>query len=505
MKGNTGNMELKLFFALGVLLLFVFGVGYSEVDWCITKCCGEYGGAIVELEDGNIGTCNSQPGCMIVYAGSVKGRYDEACVAYASSTNYNKDSIVDCIGVCMNSGPKPDYGPSPFNTGETYVPPEEEEPPTGPCANIHCSSTCEMEGGKPVLYHSGKCFEDNQTEEGYTCGYVKGECVWECNSAGDGCNDYDPLQLSIEKPEEGQKFDTGKKGFSEISVSGTVMLNSEYPVSRVMITSTIASPKRANFDSSSGKFSLDMRIPGGRPVQITATAFDSSGRRLATKRVKIYPSPKMMMLSFSKKSVTLYRNGQIISSDYTEGTNSYEAMEGDEFEISGDGEAYAEYSDGTLVIIKAPCKLKFYKKGIYLLKGAIEVNVKHDFTVLGKLGYTMVKGTRFKVIVPENEKEPESLIVLEGRVATALQKAPETEAFVNAGEHLYFYPGIIPTDESVGSATTEEKQSFEKGGKVTSPEVSGETPNGWKPEQGGCCATAFILMGLMGAIKFSRR
>lgn len=498
------DMESNWLFSSLVAMIFVLGVGYAEVDYCITKCCGQHGGAVMELQDGNIGACNSQPGCMVVYAGSVKGSYDEACIAYTWSTNYDKESINRCIGVCRNENAV-DYGPSPF-IDDGYEPPEEIEKPTGPCANVQCPTICRDEGSIPTLYYDGQCIEGEEYDDGYTCGYVKGECVWECNSAGNGCNDRDPLQLNIQTPSENQRFDTGESGTSPVSVTGKVSVNPNYPISKVTVTSSIGAPQLASLDPSSGNFALDIQVPGGKPVKITAAAFDSSGRRLGKDTVTIYPSPKMMMLSFSKNSVTLYRNGQIISSDYTEGTNSYEAMEGDEFEISGDGEAYAKYSDGTLVIIKAPCKLRFYKKGIYLIKGAVEVNVKHDFTVLGRLGYNMVKGTQFKVIVPENENEPEYLIVMSGTVASALSEAPETEVYVSAGEHLYLYPGVIPTDWGVEAATSAELQSFSEGGEATFPVVSGDTPTGWSGGgEEGCCGTAFILMGaLLGVIRFNR-
>jgi hypothetical protein len=270
----------------------------------------------------------------------------------------------------------------------------------------------------------------------------------------------------------------------------------------VVVTSTSSGTSAdAAFDPSSNGFALkNVRVDDGKPAYLTATAYDAEGRRLGTKSVVVYPSPKLMMLSFNKKEATLIRNGAAIGGDWTEGFNSYESREGDEFGISGgSGNVIATYSDGTMIIIKPPCRIKFFNKGIELIKGAVEIEVSHDYQVLGRLGYTMVKGTRFKVIVPDDTNTPESVIVLKGAVESGLIRAPESMARVDAGQHLYQYQGLIPVSGSAGQANPAEMLSYEQGGQVTTPDVKGATPSG-----GSCCGGAFIL-GLIGALFVRQR
>jgi hypothetical protein len=485
-----------------VLVLASVALAYNAIDdSCLAGCCAKYNGILGEVADAKVPTCLDSAKCLIVYNGATKGSTTVACVelSYKGSDNaYSKSAIGSCISsTCGSSYVSPN--PGPWNTGDDT--PEPEKPkPKSVCDSVSCPSMCKDENEKPILYFDGRCVEDNKSANGYYCGYTKGQCIWRCRSDGTNCDDADPLTVSIDSPADGAKIDTGKNGYATVDVSGTVGSASGHTVSRVIVTSTSSGTSAdASFDSSSNRFTLNnVRVDGGRPAYLTATAYDAEGRRLGTKSIVVYPSPKMIMLNFNKKEATLLRNGAAIGGDWTEGFTAYQAQEGDEFEISGgSGSVIATYSDGTIVEIKPPCRIRFYNKGIELIKGAVEVEVSHDYQVLGRLGYTMVKGTRFKVIVPEDTNIPESVIVLRGAVESGLIRAPGEMASVGTGQHLYVYPGIVPVSGSAGTANAAEMLGYGQGGQVTTPDVKGATPSGG----GSCCGSAFVL-GLVGTMLF---
>ncbi|MFH1393302.1 MAG: hypothetical protein ABIH29_00285 [Candidatus Micrarchaeota archaeon] len=491
--------------SIGLVFLVLSGSGFSQcLDACMNDCCFENGGLLAELLPGKVNECQQQSGCMLLFLGSIKGQDDIACLQYAGEqgSGFSREKIARCMGTCMNEcGQYWSGSPSPFSDGSPPAePPEEEEEPKGPCYGISCPSVCRYESSLPTFYYDGRCMEDNTTSEGYICGYTKGQCVWKCNSAGTNCEDADPLGVNIDEPADGQTYDPGSSGYALYPVSGSVSIREGYAVSRLMVTTTLGFSQQAQFNPDSGRFSLDeIRIDEGRPNYITATAYDSAGRRLGTDTITVYASPKLINLLFKKGHVTLWRTGEIIGSDWVEGFNEYKAKEGDTFEVSGTGSVTGIYSDGTTILLKGPFRIQFFKDAIHLHKGAVEVDVNKDFTVFGRLGEYLVKGTRFKVIVPENEGQPETLIVLEGTVESGLIVAPEDSADVGRGQHLYLYPGLSPTRESIDYASSAEMLSFEEGGEVTAPVTYGDTPAG----EGGCVGA--ILIFSLAALLFFRR
>jgi len=462
-------------------------------DSCMNKCCYEHGGAIMELMPGKATECNEMPGCMVMFLGSIRGSDDQACLQYAGEqgSGYSKEAISQCMAVCMNEcGSHWAGSPSPFTgvSDNEY----EEDIPEGVCASVSCPSACQYENDIPTLYYDGRCIEDNSTADGYVCGYTKGQCVWKCNSAGTNCADADPLSLTIDSPKNGARFDTGKQGYVLVDVEGSISSSTSHSVSHVTVSTTLANPMQASFDPNSNRFSLEgVKITEGKSTTITATAYDSDGRRLGTKTVTVYPSPTLTNLLINKGGATLWRNGEIIGSDWGEGYNAYETVEGDEFEVHGGETVTILYSDDTSVILKGPFRIQYFKNEIKLKKGAVEVEVKHDFKVLGRLGYHVVKGTEFKVIVPEDDSLPETLIVMEGTVLSGLIGAPEDAAYVTGGEHLYIYPGVSPGEDSVGTASAAEMQSFAEGGEVTVPETYGDVPSG-----SGSCMSAILIFSI---------
>ncbi|MFH1685784.1 MAG: hypothetical protein ABH983_05780 [Candidatus Micrarchaeota archaeon] len=480
-------------FTIGLIIVLLVTPALACLDSCMNTCCYKYGGSVMELMPGKVNECDKMPGCMLLFLGSVKGSDDVACMQYAgeSGSGYNKESIARCMGTCMNEcGSHWEGSPSPFSDGPKND--YEEEIPEGVCADVSCPSACQYENNLPALYYDGRCIEDNSTADGYLCGYTKGQCVWKCNSAGTNCEDADPLSVTIDSPTNGARFDTGKQGYVLVDVEGSVASSSSHQISRVTISTTLATPMQANFDSNSNKFSLEgVKITEGKSTIITATAYDSEGRRLGTKTVTVYPSPNLTNLLIKKGGATLWRNGQIIGSDWDEGYNAYETMEGDEFEVHSGETVTIMYSDDTAVVLKGPFRIQYFKNEIKLKKGAIEVEVKHDFRVLGRLGYHVVKGTEFKVIVPEDESLPETLIVMKGTVLSGLIDAPENAAQVTGGQHLYIYPGVSPGADSVGTATAAEMQSFAEGGEVTVPETYGDMPSG-----SGSCMSAILIFSI---------
>ncbi len=448
----------------------------------------------MDLMPGKVNECDEMPGCMVMFLGSIRGSDDLACLQYAGEqgSGYSKEAISQCMAVCMNEcGSHWEGSPSPFTDG-----PEndyEEEIPEGVCADVSCPSACQYEDNLPMLYYDGRCIEDNSTEDGYVCGYTKGQCVWKCNSAGTNCADADPLTVTIDSPKHGARFDTGKQGYVLVDVEGEVSSSSSHQVSRVTVSTTVANPMQASFDPNSNRFSLEgVKITEGKSTMITVTAYDSDGRRLGTKTVTVYPSPTLTNLLINKGGATLWRNGQIIGSEWDEGFNAYETIDGDEFEIHSEETVTILYSDDTSVILKGPFRIQYFKDEIRLKKGAVEVEVKHDFRVLGRLGYHVVKGTEFKVIVPEDESLPETLVVMKGTVLSGLIEAPENAAEVSSGEHLYLYPGISPGEDSIGSATAAEMQSFAEGGEVTTPQTYGDVPSG-----SGSCMSAILILSVL--------
>jgi hypothetical protein len=296
--------------------------------------------------------------------------------------------------------------------------------------------------------------------------------------------------VTISEPYEGDVFDPGTQGYSITDVKGTVSSGSGHTVSQVTISTNLGTSQQASY--SGGSFSLsNVKLAKGKPTYITATAYDSEGRRLGKKTVTVESKPKLMNLLFKKGTVTLWRNGEVVGSDWIEGFNSYEAKEGDTFEVSGSGDLTAMYSDGTTISLKGPFQVKFYNDGIHLMKGAMEVNVKRDYQVLGRLGQYLVKGTKFKIIVPESN-QAESLIVLEGTVLASLFGVPEETATVGAGKRTYIYPGVVPGQGTVDNANSAELLSFEEGGQVTTPETHGSVPSG-----DSCCGSAFVLAAIL--------
>jgi len=489
---------------LSIILLFLLGSVFAQcMTSCMNECCYQNGGALLELMPGKVDECDKMPGCMLLFLGSIRGQDDLACFQYTGEqgSGYSKDKIAQCMNTCMREcGEHWEGSPSPFSDGAPPAEPPEEEEPKGPCYGISCPSVCKYENNLPVLYYDGQCMEDNDTEAGYVCGYVKGQCVWKCNSAGTNCEDADPLNVNIDEPVDGKTYDPGTAGYAIYPVSGSVSSKEGHVVSKVMVTTKLGFSQQAQFNPSSGRFSLnEIRIIEGKPNYITATAFDSQGRRLGTDTITVYASPKLMNLLFKKGHVTLWRNGEIVGSDWMEGFGEYQAKEGDTFDVSGEGSVTGIYSDGTTILLKGPFRVQFFKDSIKLLKGAVEVDVNKDFTVFGRLGEYLVKGTRFKVIVPEDQNQPETLIVLEGTVESGLITAPEDSTDVSSGERLYLYPEISPLPESVDYATSAELLSFEEGGEVTAPETYGETPAG----EGGC-VSAILVLALLIPIAITR-
>lgn len=478
---------------MAILLLAILvlaNLGFSCLDYCMNDCCGKHGGAVMELQRGKATECDAMSTCMVLFLGSIKGQEDEACIAYTGATGFSKSSINSCMATCMNEcGSTWSGSESPFTDGPSV--PEPEEEPESVCDGVSCPSVCRDEGSTPTIYYDGQCIEDNSTADGYVCGYVRGQCVWQCNSAGTNCDDADPLQVTISEPYEGDVFDPGTTGYSLTDVKGTVSSSSTHTVSYVTISTNLGVSQQASYGG--GSFSLsNVKLATGRPTYITATAYDSQGRRLGKKTVTVESKPKLMNLLFKKGSVTLWRNGNIVGSDWLEGFNSYDAKEGDMFEVSGSGDLTAMYSDGTTITLKGPFQVKIYSDGIHLIKGAAEIDVKRDYQVLGRWGQYLVKGTKFKVIVPESESVGESLIVLEGTVLASLFGVPEETASVGANKRVYIYPGVVPGQGTVENANSAELLSFENGGQITTPETHGDVPSG-----GGCCGTAFVLAALL--------
>lgn len=495
---------LPILFALSLMQISSFAFDVMD-DPCLVDCCMRYGGLPGTLGSGKGPACAANPGCMIMYVGESKGGYDGACVKQSSppsgSSAFDKQSIAGCINTCEGTDFAPDPN-SPF--GGSLITEPEPQKAASVCDSVSCPSMCKEENALPVLYYDGRCVEDNSSASKYYCGYTKGQCIWSCNSAGTGCDDADPLSVSIDSPKDGANIDTGKNGYALVPVSGSVSSSADHSVSRVVITSASSGTSvQAVFDPSSSRFTAsNVRVDEGKPAYLTASAYDSSGRRLGVKMIVVYPSPKMIVLSFDKKTATLLRNGAAIGEDWSTGASAYTAQEGDEFEISGGtGNVIATYSDGTMVIIKPPCRIKFFNKGISLIKGAVEVEVSHDFQVLGRLGYTLVKGTRFKVIVPDDPSAPESVIVLRGSVESGLLESPENAVAVGAGQHLYQFPRMIPVPGSVGNANPAEMLSYEQGGAVTAPDIQGASPSG---SGASCCGSAFVLSALAIAASFCR-
>jgi len=495
---------LSILFALSLLQFSSFAFDVMD-DPCLVDCCMRYGGLPSTLGSGKGPACAANPSCMIMYVGESKGGYDGACIKQSTpptgSSAFDKQSIAGCINTCEGTDFAPDPN-SPFGGSQITEP--EPQKAASVCDSVSCPSMCKEENSLPILYYDGRCVEDNSSASKYYCGYTRGQCIWSCNSAGTGCDDADPLSVSIDSLQDGADIDTGKGGFAQVTVSGTVSSTSEHQVARVVVTSTSPGTSiRASFDSSSNRFTAsNIRVDEGKPAYLTATAYDSSGRRLGAKTIVVYPSPKMIVLSFDKKKAALLRNGAAIGEDWSTGATAYTAQEGDEFEISGGtGNVIATYSDGTMVIIKPPCRIKFFNKGIQLIKGAVEVEVSHDFQILGRLGYTLVKGTRFKVIVPDDGSTPESVIVLRGTVESGLLESPENTVAVGAGQHLYQFSKMIPISGTIGNANAGEMLSYEQGGAVTVPDIQGASPSG---SGASCCASAIILSVLAAAALFFR-
>lgn len=498
------RMLVALFVALAPL---AFADTASDIagDSCVYDCCATYGSIPGVMLTRGTETCLAHPdSCVIIYNGATKGTDNVACVT-STETGRSNPKAFSAVGIftCLREKCQAVWvpsSPSPFNVG-----PEEEKPeperPKSVCDDVACPRECRYEGGLPMLYYDGRCVEDNKTAKGYYCGYVKGQCVWQCNSDGTNCEDTDPLSVSIDEPVDGTTYDPGNEGKNVISVSGTVSSSSEHNVARVLVSASLLSPAEAQYDAAIGKFRLDgVMLQAGGPTYITATAYDSAGRRLGTRSATVYSYPKLMRLGFTKGYTTLLRNGQVIGSDWAGGIGDYNAKEGDEFQVTGGGTVTATYSDGTIVILKAPFTVRIYENAIELKKGAVEVDVKRDYRVLGRLGYHIVKGTRFKVIAPESSGEPEALIVLQGTVLSGNALAPESAAAVSAGQRLYVYGSVAPGQASVGTANAAEMLSFSQGGDVTRPETTATSPT-----SGGGCGSAAILLALGFAAFAARR
>jgi len=347
----------------------------------------------------------------------------------------------------------------------------------GPCEGVTCDNNCSVQGPFSLLSHSGTCFELSSTT--YECRYAESECEWGCNAAKDGCADAPAVQIQITQPADGTKVDTGTSGVATISISGTTIKSGMYGIPKVVIAIGSSDVRDAVYDYSTGQFSLsNVQIKKGRPVTITAIVYSQDGKRLGSDTVTVYPNPDIVEYSWTAdQGVTFYRNGQEFLPQ-----GGATIQEGDEFQLSGNGAVSIEYSDGTSVVVLSPAKLRFWNGATYVTYGAIEVNVQHDYEVLGRQGHIVVKGTKFAFIVPQDADEPDTLIVSSGTVTASGIGSEDESVAVGAGKKIDIYPNMIAGEDSVQEATDADYA---------------RTPSG-KPA--GCCGAAFLLIGLLGFV-----
>jgi len=415
----------------------------------------------------------------------------------------NCDSVPPSLRQCFDDFKRQQYGSGlacSWGSGtQTQQPPAQPPQPQqqGPCTGVVCGKKCEVKGGVATLSYDGTCVEAGPT--GYQCVYSEKECPWGCLATMDGCVTVSPVQISITSPADGASIDTGASGVAFINVTGTVSNGQQYGVEEVLVNAGLDYPQPAAYDKASGSFSYkDIRIAQGRPVRITATASaDNRGKTLGSANVVVYPAPQLDTIQFRcSGGVVYFRNSQPV--DCT--GNSHTMQDGDTLQLSQSGALWLTYTDGTMVVLKAPARVRIWKRGIYVDYGAVEVEVNHDYEVLTRQGHYVARGTHFKVIVPEDASQPESVVVMEGTVSTALADAMDTSVYVGKGQALTLVPGSPPTTGDVATADSSQLAYY-----FGYPPPAGvSAPAG--SEGGGCCGSAFIMaFAFVGALMFSRR
>ena len=412
----------------------------------------------------------------------------------------NCDSVPPSLRQCMNDFKKQAYGsgfPCSWGSGTQPQQPPAQPPqqPAGPCSGVTCGKKCEVKNGVPTLSYDGTCVESGTA---YTCAYSEKECPWGCLATMDGCQTVSPVEVSITSPADGTSIDTGTSGVAFINVSGTVTSGQQYGVEEVLVNAGLDYPQPAAYNQAGGTFTYkDVRIAQGKPVRITATASaDKRGKTLGSANVIVYPAPQLETLQYRcQAGVVVFSNGQPVECTGT----SRSIQEGDTFQLTQTGSLWLTYTDGTMVVIKAPARVRMWKQAIYVDYGAVEVEVNHDYEVLTRQGHYVVRGTHFKVAVPEDASQPESLVVMEGTVSAALADAADTSVYVGKGQKLALVPGSPPTTDDVAAADSNELAYYFG----NTPPAGVNAPGG---TGGGCCGSAFILaFAAAGALAFSRR
>ena len=495
-----------LFFACTAVLFAVFLLPVANAsdandiicnlasEPCHTGCCSSQHGVVGDLTVEGVPVCVANPTKCIIIGQSGSGALMErqACVLEAYAPDFNLDAYAACYQECMrNAGCTWDSSDSPF-IGPRATPEEQTPVPEDACSGVVCPRECKIEGGRPMLYQDGTCRVNANAPAGYECLYVKAGCIWECNSDGTNCNDAQPLEVTIDTPRDEAYLDTGGTDVATVDVTGSISSSPGHTVSQVLVFTTLRASSPANFNAATGTFSLTgLQIRRGRPVDITVTAFDERERVLGTKTVTVYPSPKMISLTLSATECTIYRNGEQIGQSVT-------SQEGDTFEIQGSNcNVRFTYSDGTTIAVKAPAKLQYWEKGIYLRKGTIEVNVNHDYEVLTKLARYVVRGTNFKVTADEESSAPEAIVVIRGSVDVGAKATSGYNAIVTTGQKLVVLPNVMPGQDQRVQATQAELLGIEQGGEAP---ATGDEGGGT-----GGCGSGLIILFSLAALGFVKR
>jgi hypothetical protein len=415
---------------------------------CFAACCGQYGKQGVDCGESSVSAT------LFRYC---RGKNPSCIFGSEASSNSFDSCYHSCGASCL-----PSAAPN--------LRPQEAPKPADVCDGVRCAGRCVDEGG-PTLYFDGVCVHDGSKPEGYDCRYRKAECEWACS--GIGCDTTPPLKVRIDSPADGSVYDAGKAGSFLFDVSGTVKSSPAHEVVRVVVSAALDG-KDASYDGSTGRFALKgVEARAGRPLRVSAVAYDSQMRRLGWSAVTVYPSTKMLQVHFRcGVGVTVYRNGAPLScKDLDAVGNVLTAQDGDTVQLSSSGGAWLEYSDGAEVTLKSPARVRFWESSVYVDYGGVEVKVDRGYEVLTRQGHYVAKGTRFSVDVPQ-DGSGEVLKVSEGAVLAASAASEAQPYEVREGDSAVLKPGAMPAADSQAA--------------------------------GGCCATPALMLVSLAAAAASR-